>query len=184
MTINVLARPIPDSVSSFVPNIPLFTGAKTPVDSNTINQNKLHDSLEKAIRASGLQNGMTISFHHAFRDGDKTVNMVMDKLAEMGFKDLTLAASSLTNCHSPLIDHIKNGVVRKIYTSGLRGKLADAISNGLLAEPVHIHSHGGRVHLIQSGELNIDVAFLGVPCSDECGNANGFSGKSRCGSLG
>lgn len=184
MTINILARPIPDSVSSFVPNIPLFTGAKTPVDSNTINQNKLHDSLEKAIRASGLQNGMTISFHHAFRDGDKTVNMVMDKLAEMGFKDLTLAASSLTNCHSPLIDHIKNGVVRKIYTSGLRGKLADAISNGLLAEPVHIHSHGGRVHLIQSGELNIDVAFLGVPCSDEFGNANGFSGKSRCGSLG
>jgi citrate lyase subunit alpha/citrate CoA-transferase len=40
------------------------------------------------------------------------------------------------------------------------------------------------VHLIQSGELNIDVAFLGVPCSDEFGNANGFSGKSRCGSLG
>jgi citrate lyase subunit alpha/citrate CoA-transferase len=184
MTINVLARPIPDSVSSFVPNIPLFTGVKTAVDSNTVNQNKLHDSLEAAIRASGLQNGMTISFHHAFRDGDKTVNMVMDKLAEMGFKDLTLAASSLTNCHSPLIDHIKNGVVRKIYTSGLRGKLADAISNGLLAEPVHIHSHGGRVHLIQSGELNIDVAFLGVPCSDEFGNANGFSGKSRCGSLG
>ena len=184
MTINVLARPIPDSVSSFVPNIPLFTGAKTPVDSNTVNQNKLHDSLEAAIRASGLQNGMTISFHHAFRDGDKTVNMVLDKLAEMGFKDLTLAASSLTNCHSPLIFFFNDTATTEIYTSGLRGKLADAISNGLLAEPVHIHSHGGRVHLIQSGELNIDVAFLGVPCSDEFGNANGFSGKSRCGSLG
>jgi citrate lyase subunit alpha/citrate CoA-transferase len=38
--------------------------------------------------------------------------------------------------------------------------------------------------LIQSGELSIDVAFLGVPCCDEFGNANGFSGKSRCGSLG
>lgn len=50
--------------------------------------------------------------------------------------------------------------------------------------PVQIHSHGGRVKLIQSGELNIDVAFLGVPCCDEFGNANGFSGKSRCGSLG
>ena len=184
MTINVLARPIPDNVSSFVPHAPLFAGVNTQDSPSTAKQNKLHDSLETAIRASGLQNGMTISFHHAFRDGDKTVNMVLEKLAAMGFKDLTLAASSLTNCHSPLIDHIKNGVVRKIYTSGLRGKLADAISNGLLAEPVHIHSHGGRVHLIQSGELNIDVAFLGVPCSDEFGNANGFSGKSRCGSLG
>lgn len=28
------------------------------------------------------------------------------------------------------------------------------------------------------------MAFLGVPCCDEYGNANGFSGKSRCGSLG
>lgn len=53
-----------------------------------------------------------------------------------------------------------------------------------MENPVQIHSHGGRVKLIQSGELNIDVAFLGVPCCDEFGNANGFSGKSRCGSLG
>jgi citrate lyase subunit alpha/citrate CoA-transferase len=28
---------------------------------------------------------MTISFHHAFRGGDKVVNMVVAKLAEMGF---------------------------------------------------------------------------------------------------
>ncbi|PXW38182.1 citrate lyase subunit alpha/citrate CoA-transferase, partial [Erwinia sp. AG740] len=72
----------------------------------------------------------------------------------------------------------------RIYTSGMRGKLADAISHGLMTEPVQIHSHGGRVHLLQSGELTIDVAFLGVPSSDEFGNANGTSGKSRCGSLG
>lgn len=52
-----------------------------------------------------------------------------------------------------------------------------------MENPVQIHSHGGRVQLIQSGELSIDVAFLGVPCCDEFGNANGFSGKSRCGSL-
>lgn len=39
-------------------------------------------------------------------------------------------------------------------------------------------------HLVKSGELSIDIAFLGVPCCDEFGNANGFSGKSRCGSLG
>lgn len=56
---------------------------------------KICDSLEEAIRRSGLKNGMTISFHHAFRGGDKVVNMVMAKLAEMGFRDLTLASSSL-----------------------------------------------------------------------------------------
>ncbi len=147
-------------------------------------QRKVCDSLEQAIRRSGLQNGMTVSFHHAFRGGDKVVNLVMEKLAEMGFRDLTLASSSLIDTHWPLIDHIKNGVIRQIYTSGLRGKLGEAISAGVMDNPVQIHSHGGRVHLIQSGELNIDVAFLGVPCCDEFGNANGFSGKSRCGSLG
>ncbi|EII7298625.1 citrate lyase subunit alpha [Vibrio cholerae] len=145
---------------------------------------KVKSSIREAIVGLGLKDGMTISFHHAFRGGDKTVNLVMEEIAELGIKNLTLASSSLTSCHSPLIEHIKNGVVSKIYTSGIRGALADSISNGLLDEPVHIHSHGGRVHLIQSGELYIDMAFIGVPCCDEFGNANGFKGKSNCGSLG
>lgn len=74
-------------------------------------------------------------------------------------------------------------MIRQIYTSGLRGKLGEDLRrfNG---KPGADPPHGGRVQLIQSGELSIDVAFLGVPCCDEFGNANGFSGKSRCGSLG
>ena len=52
-------------------------------------------TLEDVIRLSGLKDGMTISFHHHFRGGDKVVNMVVGKLAEMGFKNLHLAASSL-----------------------------------------------------------------------------------------
>jgi citrate lyase subunit alpha/citrate CoA-transferase len=142
------------------------------------------DSLQEAVRRSGLQDGMTISFHHAFRGGDLALNQVMETLAAMGFRHLTLASSSLTDCHAPLVGHIRNGVVSRIYTSGLRGPLADAVSRGLLTEPVQIHSHGGRVNLIESGELNIDVAFLGVPACDEFGNANGYSGEACCGSLG
>ena len=57
--------------------------------------NKIVPSLEEAIRRSGLKDGMMISFHHHFRNGDYIVNMVVDKLAEMGFHDLVLAASSL-----------------------------------------------------------------------------------------
>ncbi|HEY1846450.1 MAG TPA: citrate lyase subunit alpha [Buttiauxella sp.] len=145
---------------------------------------KLCASLEEAIRRSGLHDGMTISFHHAFRGGDLTLNAVMETLARMGFKNLTLASSSLSDCHAPLVEHIRNNVVSRIYTSGLRGPLAEEISRGLLAEPVQIHSHGGRVQLVNSGELNIDVAFLGVPASDPFGNANGYTGKACCGSLG
>ena len=61
-------------------------------------QNKLVPSLEEAIRRTGLKDGMTISFHHHFRNGDHIINTVVDKLAEMGFKNLTLAASSLADC--------------------------------------------------------------------------------------
>ena len=57
-------------------------------------QNKLVPSLEEAIRRTGLKDGMTISFHHHFRNGDHIINTVVDKLAEMGYKNLTLAASS------------------------------------------------------------------------------------------
>lgn len=145
---------------------------------------KMCADLEEAIRRSDLQDGMTISFHHAFRGGDLTLNRVMETIASLGFKNLTLASSSLSDCHAPLIEHIRNGVVSRIYTSGLRGPLAEEISRGLLADPIQVHSHGGRVQLIQSGELSIDVAFLGVPSCDQYGNANGYSGKACCGSLG
>lgn len=145
-------------------------------------------SLEDAIRRSGLRDGMTISFHHHFRGGDKVVNMVVDKLAEMGFKNLHLAASSLSDVHAPLIEHIRNGVITRISTSGLRGELAKEISHGLMKEPVIFRSHGGRGSAIANGDLHIDVAFLGAPSSDPLGNACGYSrsenAKSICGSLG
>lgn len=145
-------------------------------------------TLEEAIKGSGLKDGMTISFHHHFRGGDKVVNMVVDKLAEMGFKNLHLAASSLSDVHAPLIQHIKNGVITRISTSGLRGELAKEISMGLMEEPVIFRSHGGRGSAIANGDLHIDVAFLGASSSDPLGNACGYSrsenAKSICGSLG
>jgi citrate lyase subunit alpha / citrate CoA-transferase len=151
-------------------------------------KNKIIASIEDAVHKTGLKDGMTISFHHHFRNGDYIVNMVMAVIAKMGIRDLVLAPSSLTDVHAPLIDHIKNGVIRRIETSGLRGALAQAISGGLMEIPVVINSHGGRARSIVSGELPIDVAFLGVPSCDAYGNANGYSREndaaSACGSLG
>jgi citrate lyase subunit alpha/citrate CoA-transferase len=150
--------------------------------------NKIVESLEKAVELSGLKDGMTISFHHHFRDGDYIVNMVLEKLAEMGFRDLILAPSSLSNCHAPMISHIKQGLVSRIETSGLRGDLADAVSHGLMDTPVVFRSHGGRAYAIETGELHIDVAFLGAPSCDPYGNANGYirgiDQGIMCGSMG
>jgi len=178
-----LATQVPD-----LRKLEAFAGAAahTPylADPQAKLRRKLCVSLEDAIRRSGLRDGMTISFHHAFREGDKVINQAVGKMAEMGFKDLTLATSSLLNCHDSLVEHLKSGVITQIYTSGLRGKLGEAISRGVLRRPVQIHSHGGRVNLLQSGELKIHVAFLGVSCCDEFGNASGSQGKLICGALG
>ncbi|MCG8484209.1 MAG: citrate lyase subunit alpha [Clostridia bacterium] len=145
---------------------------------------KLLQSIDEAIDKTGLTDGMTISFHHHYRSGDKVINMVMDRIAKKGIKDLYLAASSLIDVHKPLIEHIKNGVITGITTSGLRGELAQAISCGLMEKPIIFRSHGGRARAIETGELCIDVAFMGVPSSDEYGNVSGERGKTICGALG
>ncbi|MDF2595185.1 MAG: citrate lyase, alpha subunit [Clostridia bacterium] len=153
-----------------------------------IHKNKVVKSLKEAIVLSGLKSGMTISFHHHFRNGDYILNMTLDAIAEMGIGDLTIAASSLSEIHAPMIEHIKNGVIKRFETSGLRGALADEVSNGLMKIPVVFRSHGGRASAIAEGELKIDVAFLGAPSCDPYGNANGYSrddeNSSCCGSLG
>lgn len=147
-------------------------------------RNKVTSSLEEAIKKSGLKDGMTISFHHHFRNGDKVLPMVMDVIAKMGFKNLRVAASSFTGAHDCMVEHIKNGVVDRIESSGLRGRLAKAVSEGLLPSKAVIRSHGGRARAIVEKDLKIDVAFLGVSSSDCMGNSNGVVGKSKCGSLG
>lgn len=145
---------------------------------------KLVSSLREAIERSGLKSGMSVSFHHHLRNGDYVLNMVMDEIAKMGVGDLTLNASSLFDCHLPLAEHIRNGVVRRIRTDYMSAGLGRMISEGLMAEPVEFRTHGGRPKDIASGETPIDVAFIAAPTADEMGNCTGKLGPSACGSLG
>lgn len=191
MVKNAANRDIPESLPGFE-KIKLFEGAftNTPLVRrekgirNLPKLNKLVETVEEAVIKTGLKDGMTVSFHHHFRNGDYVLNMVMDVISNLGIKNLTLASSSLTDAHAEVIEHIKRGVVSQIYTSGLRGEVGEFISQGNMEQPVIIHSHGGRARAIETGSINIDVAFLGVPSSDVYGNSNGYTGKSACGSLG
>ncbi|WP_429976029.1 citrate lyase subunit alpha [Enterococcus sp. DIV0086] len=147
--------------------------------------NKIASSIKEAVENSGLKNGMTISFHHHLREGDFVFNQVMGVIRQMGIKGLTLAPSSLSNTMNDMvIECIKDGTVTHITSSGMRGSLGEFISNGGMENPVILRSHGNRPRAIESGELKIDVAFLGVPTSDNYGNANAIYGKSVFGSLG
>lgn len=147
-------------------------------------ETKIRDSIREVIIESGLKDGMTVSFHHHFREGDFVLNMVMDEIAKLGIKNLTLASSSIANIHEPIIEHIKKGVITNITSSGLRDKVGAAISQGIMENPVVIRSHGGRARAIEMGDIKIDVAFLGASSSDAYGNANGSHGRSACGSIG
>lgn len=146
-------------------------------------EDKLLPTLKDAIERCGLRDGMTISFHHHFRDGDYIVNMVVETIAAMGIKDITICATSLGDAHDPIVKHIESGVISGISTSGVRGKIGDTISKGRLQKVAMIRSHGGRVRAIEAGDIHIDVAFIGAPSSDACGNARGKGGKANCGVL-
>lgn len=147
-------------------------------------EGKLADSLEDVVRKT-VRDGMTISFHHHLRGGDFVFNQVMRIVIDEGYRNLTLAPSSLTGVMNDLVvEAVRKGVVTSITSSGMRGSLGDEISHGLMKNPVIFRSHGGRVRAIEEGGIHIDVAFLGVPNSDILGNANGMEGKSAFGSMG
>ena len=145
---------------------------------------KLLKSIDQAIEATGLKDGMTISFHHHFRNGDFVLNSVVEAIARKGIRDLTLAPSSLNDVNDAIIPFIEMGVITAIETSGGRGQLGQLMTSGKLKKPTIVRSHGGRARAIESGELHIDVAFLGAPCCDKYGNMNGVEGRSACGSMG
>lgn len=146
-------------------------------------ESKLVGSLREAIQRCGLRDGMTISFHHHFRDGDYVANLVMKEVAELGIRDVTIAASSLGAAHDPIARYIEEGIVTGLQTSGIRGRMGEVVSQGRLRTPAILRSHGGRVRAIEEGEVHIDVAFIGAPTSDECGNARAVGGRSDCGVL-
>lgn len=145
---------------------------------------KVIKSLREAIALAGLRDGMTVSFHHHLRNGDFVLNFVMDEIAGMGIRDLTVNASALFDVHAPLLGHIENRVVTHLAANYISAGLGRAISRGALEAPVEFRTHGGRPKDIAMGRTPIDVAFIAAPAADPMGNCTGRIGKSTCGSLG
>ena len=89
---------------------------------------KLVKSIKEAIALAGLKDGMTVSFHHHLRNGDFVLNMVMEEIAALGIKDLTVNASSVFDIHEPIIGHVKNGVVTAENYKAEVDKLMEALN--------------------------------------------------------
>ncbi len=192
--INQVGREIPDELLAQLgkegyrgmqhrDRVPYKKAAPTVRSNMDPMRSKLQPSLRAALEKCELHDGMYFGFHHHFRDGDYIINMVMEEVARMGIKDITICASSMGAAHDPIYELIETGVVGSIQSSGVRGRIGEAISHGKLKRPAVIRSHGGRVRAIEEGDIHLDVAFIGAPTCDEYGNARALGGKSDCGVL-
>jgi citrate lyase subunit alpha / citrate CoA-transferase len=139
--------------------------------------------LRAAFERAGLRDGMTISTHHHFRDGDRVALLALQTAAEMGVRDLRWFPSASFRVHEPVIDLLRSGVVNRIEGS-MNGPLGEFTSRGGMPGIGVLRSHGGRWQAIQDGEVHIDIAVIAAPTADAFGNADGSHGPSACGSLG
>lgn len=191
---NAVGRNLPEKIGDYI--VKPYLGENSSFEEKIVSSNrtlgnvkpgttKLKNSIKEAIIAAGLKDGMTISFHHSFREGDKLIGQVLTVIKEMGIKNLKFAPSAVVNIKNPsIVDFIKSGTIAKIEASGIRGELGDAVLSGLMDTPVILRTHGGRPRAIESGELLIDIAFIGASAADMYGNATGQIGKNICGALG
>ncbi len=189
---NAVDREIPDRIGSreIRPYEGAFATAQEgvkvarPQKSAPRYEDKVLPSIEAAIEACGLSDGMTISFHHSFRDGDRVVNRVLDACARAGLKDLRIFPTALFPVHEPVIEHVRSGVVSRIEGS-MNGPVGAFVSQGgKLAEPAVLRSHGARWRAVEAGDVEIDVAFIAAPQADPYGNATGIRGVTPCGPIG
>ena len=194
--INAVGRELPERIGNYI--VKPYAGpreaieAEQPVCSRrkpskrATAGTKLMPDLKAAIEACGLKDGMTISFHHSFREGDQIIGQVLTAIKELGIKGLRFAPSAVVNIKNPsIVDFVKDGTIDRIQASGIRGELGDAVVDGLeLSEPVILRPHGARPHAIETGALSIDVAFIGASAADDFGNCTGQVGPNACGALG
>lgn len=156
----------------------IATCADYPDDSN-----KLVPDLKTALIKAGLKDGITISTHHHFRNGDLVANKIFNIAFKLGVKDLMWFPSASFPCHEPIIEHMKNGTIHHIEGS-MNGALGKFASQGKMKGVGVLRSHGGRYQAAQDGEVQIDITVIAAPTADPFGNANGLTGPSACGLLG
>lgn len=157
---------------------PIATCADYPADGN-----KLLPTLKEALIKAGIKDGMTISTHHHFRDGDLIANQIFDIAKELGIKDLVWFPSASFSCHKPLIQYLEDGTIHHIEGS-MNGPLGRFTSEGKMKGLGVLRSHGGRYQAVQDGEVHIDITVIAAPTADAFGNANGVNGPAACGLLG
>jgi len=191
---NALGRLVPTEVNG-VPQIPYMGVGKfkpirrkyAPLISSCADYpadgNKTVSTLKDALIKSGLRDGMVISTHHHFRNGDLVAVQIFALAKELGVKDLVWVPSASFECQNVLTKYLEDGTIHHIEGS-MNGSLGRFTSQGKMKGMGILRSHGGRYQAIQDGEVIIDIAVIAAPTADAFGNATGDRGPAACGLLG
>ncbi len=182
-----MPRPIPNALGRDIPaEYRPFKGPELEcpprfipeVYRGSVTEPKVRPSVRAAIERTELKDGDTISFHHQLRNGDGVLAQVLREIIDMGFHDLALAPTSLFPCHIPIImEAIEKGVITQIKGGSVRGALGHLVASGGMSGIFETRSHSGRAADIETGQLEIDVAFCAASQSDRFGNCNGWRGR-------
>jgi citrate lyase subunit alpha/citrate CoA-transferase len=182
---NTLGKMIPNDYVPFISEDHFKTESYRPLDKIHSKEKCVYfESISLLFDKLKIKDGMTLSFHHHYRNGDLLLNMVLEEIKVRNLKHITLAPSSIFPIHEPLVELIKNQNITSIFTNYVNGPVADAISHGHLKDLLIMDTHGGRARAIESGDIKIDVAFIAASAADLDGNANGIDGPNPCGPLG
>ena len=132
-------------------------------------------SIEDVI--SLLEDGDTISYPHYYRQGDTCLELIVQKLRELGKRDIRILGNAFfDNCIPWLPEAIREGTVGGITGNCYRGMGNHLTGGEFLPWIVTGTGHGNRVRKFHTGEERVRVAFGPVPAADRWGNANGVSG--------
>ena len=105
--INAVGRTLPEKIGDYI--VKPYAGPQEAIEAKecvcsrrmpakcAVGGTKLMPDLKAAIEACGLKDGMTISFHHSFREGDKIIGQVLSCIKELGIKGLRFAPSAVVN---------------------------------------------------------------------------------------
>ncbi len=154
------------------------------VNSIPLRRNKV-TSLDQVMDV--ISDGDTISYPHYYRTGDRGLQLVVEKLREKGKRNIKIYGNAFFDHVDPwLIEAVRDGVIGGVYGNVYR-KFGSYVTAGELLPWVGVGvSHGNRVRKLQTGEVEVRVAFGPVPIADRWGNANGLMGKPEhlCGPVG
>ena len=161
---------------------PLFP--MLPPRSDAPQRDKRLRDLSAAFDAMGITDGSVLSFHHHYRNGDRLICAVLAEAARRGLRGLTIAPSSLFGAHADLAPLIASGVIGDVITDYAKGPAAEAMMSGALRSLPVLQSHGGRARALATGQLCVDVAFVGASLAQAGGACTGRGGAIACGPLG